>query len=46
MKDTSPLRVVSIGGGNGLSALLQGLKQFTQSAEPALPAWTLRPLSR
>lgn len=38
MKDTSPLRVVSIGGGNGLSALLQGLKQFTQSAEPALPA--------
>jgi uncharacterized cofD-like protein len=38
MKDTSPLRVVSIGGGNGLSALLQGLKNFAQCAEPTLPA--------
>jgi uncharacterized cofD-like protein len=38
MKDTSPLRVVSIGGGNGLSALLQGLKHFAQCAEPALPS--------
>jgi len=38
MKDTSPLRVVSMGGGNGLSALLQGLKHSAQSAEPAMPA--------
>jgi uncharacterized cofD-like protein len=38
MKDTSPLRVVSIGGGNGLSALLQGLKHFAQSLDPAMPA--------
>ena len=38
MKDTSPLRVVSIGSGNGLSALLQGLKNFAQCAEPTLPA--------
>jgi uncharacterized cofD-like protein len=36
MEDTSPLRVVSIGGGNGLSALLQGLKHFArQSDSPA-----------
>src|SRR5215469_12096922 len=31
---TGPLRVVSIGGGTGLSALLHGLKQYTRSAEP------------
>ena len=30
MADTSPLRVVAIGGGTGLSALLQGLKHHTQ----------------
>jgi uncharacterized cofD-like protein len=38
MQDTSPLRVVVIGGGNGLSALLQGLKHFarTDSGMPAL----------
>lgn len=29
MVDHSPLRVVAIGGGTGLSALLQGLKQYT-----------------
>src|SRR5579872_4416518 len=28
MEDTSPLRVVAMGGGTGLSALLQGLKQY------------------
>jgi uncharacterized cofD-like protein len=34
MPDTSPLRVVAIGGGTGLSALLQGLKHFVRPAEP------------
>jgi uncharacterized cofD-like protein len=29
-----PLRVVSIGGGHGLSALLEGLKQYAHSYEP------------
>jgi uncharacterized cofD-like protein len=36
--DTSPLRVVSIGGGTGLSALLQGLKYFAKAGDPAVPA--------
>jgi uncharacterized cofD-like protein len=37
MEDTSPLRVVAIGGGSGLSALLQGLKHFARqtTAQPA-----------
>ncbi len=35
MENASPLRVVAIGGGNGLSALLQGLKAYTRSAEGA-----------
>src|ERR1700704_3534145 len=30
---TEPLRVVSIGGGHGLSALLEGLKKFTHPRE-------------
>jgi uncharacterized cofD-like protein len=30
MQDNLPLRVVAIGGGTGLSALLQGLKRFTK----------------
>jgi len=38
MEDTSPLRVVSIGGGSGLSALLQGLKHFARQADAAAPA--------
>ena len=38
MGDTSPLRVVSIGGGTGLSALLQGLKDFGKAGDPAVPA--------
>ena len=38
MEDTSPLRVVAIGGGNGLSALLQGLKHFVHQADPGTPS--------
>ena len=30
MDDSSPLRVVAIGGGTGLSALLEGLKQYAR----------------
>src|SRR3954464_7145647 len=37
MQDTSPLRVVAIGGGTGLSALLHGLKLFTKAADPTAP---------
>ncbi|HEX3746259.1 MAG TPA: uridine diphosphate-N-acetylglucosamine-binding protein YvcK [Bryobacteraceae bacterium] len=33
MEDQSPLRVVAIGGGSGLSSLLQGLKHFARQAE-------------
>ena len=38
MEDNSPLRVVAIGGGTGLSALLDGLKRYTHPAETGLPA--------
>ena len=38
MEDTSPLRAVVIGGGSGLSALLQGLKHFARQGDPAVPA--------
>lgn len=38
MEDTSPLRVVAIGGGTGLSALLQGLKQFARQPDLHVPA--------
>ncbi|HUB78676.1 MAG TPA: uridine diphosphate-N-acetylglucosamine-binding protein YvcK [Bryobacteraceae bacterium] len=38
MQDKSPLRVVAIGGGNGLSALLQGLKQFAGQSTRKAPA--------
>jgi len=38
MEDTSPLRVVAIGGGNGLSALLQGLKHFARQTASQSPA--------
>jgi uncharacterized cofD-like protein len=38
MEDTSPLRVVAIGGGTGLSAVLDGLKHFVRPADPAAPA--------
>jgi len=37
MEDNSPLRVVAIGGGTGLSALLQGLKQYTKPGDSAAP---------
>lgn len=37
MKDKSPLRVVAIGGGNGLSALLQGLKFYARPNDPESP---------
>lgn len=33
MGDNSPLKVVAIGGGTGLSALLEGLKQYTTPIE-------------
>jgi uncharacterized cofD-like protein len=36
MGNNSALRVVSIGGGTGLSALLQGLKQYTAQGAPEL----------
>ena len=37
MEDHSPLKVVAIGGGTGLSAVLQGLKHFTHPADRATP---------
>ena len=37
MEDNSPLRVVAIGGGTGLSALLQGLKHYTKAVDAAPP---------
>jgi uncharacterized cofD-like protein len=37
LEDNSPLRVVAIGGGTGLSALLQGLKQYTRAIGPSNP---------
>jgi uncharacterized cofD-like protein len=33
MDDTSPLRVVALGGGTGLSALLSGLKQYAVAGD-------------
>jgi uncharacterized cofD-like protein len=38
MENTSPLRVVAIGGGNGLSALLHGLKQLARQGDPWIAA--------
>src|SRR5215831_6887800 len=37
MENAAPLRVVSIGGGTGLSALLYGLKHYAHPADPAIP---------
>jgi uncharacterized cofD-like protein len=37
MQDHSPLRVVSIGGGTGLSSILQGLKHYARPIGPAKP---------
>lgn len=36
MVDNSPLKVVAIGGGTGLSALLEGLKQYAAPGAPEL----------
>jgi uncharacterized cofD-like protein len=36
MHDDSPLRVVSIGGGTGLSSILQGLKHYARTGSPGL----------
>src|SRR5438477_8444880 len=38
MEDLSPLRVVAIGGGTGLSSVLQGLKRYTHPADSGAPA--------
>src|SRR6516164_2262272 len=38
MEDASPFRVVAIGGGTGLSSVLQGLKHYAHPADPATPA--------
>src|ERR1035438_7968401 len=38
MEDHSPLRVVSSGGGNGLSSVLQGLKHYVRPTGPATPS--------
>src|SRR4051794_25925579 len=37
MDTNSPLRVVAIGGGTGLSALLQGLKEYARPADGSPP---------
>ena len=37
MEDPSPLRVVAIGGGTGLSSVLNGLKHYAHPADPATP---------
>jgi len=38
MEDLSPLRIVAIGGGTGLSSVLQGLKRYTHPADSGAPA--------
>ncbi len=38
MQESSPLRVVAIGGGTGLSSLLSGLKQYARPGEDGTPA--------
>src|SRR5512132_2413 len=38
MQDTTPLRVVSIGGGTGLSSVLQGLKQYARPGDSGAPS--------
>ena len=37
MGDTSPLKVVAIGGGTGLSALLEGLKKYAKAGDGMTP---------
>lgn len=41
MLENSPLKVVAIGGGTGLSALLEGLKRYTVTDGAAAPALDL-----
>ncbi|HEY2015412.1 MAG TPA: uridine diphosphate-N-acetylglucosamine-binding protein YvcK [Bryobacteraceae bacterium] len=38
MEDTSPLRVVAMGGGTGLSALLEGLKHYAGPSDSRTPS--------
>jgi uncharacterized cofD-like protein len=38
MEDHSPLRVVAIGGGSGLSSVLAGLKHYARPGGPGMPA--------
>jgi len=38
MEDRSPLRVVAIGGGTGLSSVLAGLKRYARPAGHAMPS--------
>jgi len=38
MQDASPLRVVAIGGGHGLAALLEGLRSHARASHAAPPA--------
>ena len=37
MEDPAPIKVVAIGGGTGLSSVLQGLKQYVHPADPSTP---------
>lgn len=37
VQDRSPLRVVAIGGGTGLSSILQGLKHYAHPTGPTVP---------
>jgi len=37
MENNSPLKVVAIGGGNGLSSVLSGLKRYAKPADGGLP---------
>ena len=37
MQDPAPLKVVAIGGGTGLSSVLQGLKYYTHPLDPGAP---------
>ena len=41
MLDKSPLRIVAIGGGTGLAALLQGLKRYVWTQDGATPSLDL-----
>src|SRR5450432_292166 len=38
MEDTSSLRIVAMGGGTGLSSVLEGLKHYTRPGDPSAPA--------